>query len=69
MGNFKLDYYLSKRLRILSDKTNKSEIEILEEMFADYESNIAWQEIKYTHIENIKTNKVKPNFKQKIIKY
>lgn len=69
MGNFKLDYYLSKRLRTLSDLTNKSEMEILEEMFTDFESTLAWSQIQYKDTQEIKINKVKPPIRLKTLKY
>lgn len=68
MANFRLDYFLTNRLRILSDKTDKAEIEILEEMFAEYEANLAWKEIEKNSTSNIKTNKVKPTLSPKEIK-
>ena len=43
MKNFTLDIYLSQRLRKLSDTMNKSEIEVLEEMFTNLEENLSWK--------------------------
>lgn len=46
MKNFKLDYFLSQRLKELSEKTDLSEIEIIQEMFLLFEEKIMWDTYK-----------------------